>query len=378
MKKFVAKQVLILSISIFCLLALITSSSYASFSSSSTNVSRTVSSGSLTTTFTNGSSTLSIAPVPLTDEEGSSSTPYTFSITNNGSTDQYIRIDLKSSFKDLNALKYSIAIPVGNPLPCNPSVDEHEHECIIGDDNIDIYSGILKKGVTINIGVRVWMRSLTDTNVKGSLANVKINVHGHVLQEYRGLDEAIKEDNLVRNGPIPTNNYNPAEFIWDIKKTNVTNITTQLYAYYSSTYKIKDVGTGSIHQLQFELVNSFTSPRHNNLFTCDSEVKGDTCETLYFNESGANATYKYEFIKSYINDSGIYLNNGVYKFNSSEKNYLQLPQWGDKVVRILSIDEDGYLTLDDSSITMLNWYDLTVSGIGTKDNPYKIIEAWHS
>ena len=196
-KRFLTKQILVISLSIFCLLAVIISTSYASFTSSSGNAARTVQAGELTVNFTEGD-TISINPVPLANNLGEGTDAYTFTITNNGTIPSYFRIDLHSTFgsdaSNLHYLEYSLK------STNNKDINENK---IIEQSNIDIYSATLNPKDSMTFELRVWMRANTPNELQGENADIKININSHVKQAYRGLDEAIKEDSLVRETSIP-------------------------------------------------------------------------------------------------------------------------------------------------------------------------------
>ena len=101
-KRFLTKQIIVISLSIFCLLAVIISTSYASFTSSSSNVSRTIQAGDLTVDFTKGNE-IEIPSAPVSETDGwtyfnNEENYYHFTITNNGTLPAYYRIDLHSEF----------------------------------------------------------------------------------------------------------------------------------------------------------------------------------------------------------------------------------------------------------------------------------------
>ena len=67
---------------------------------------------------------------------------------------------------------------------------------------------------------------------------------------------------------------------------------------------------------------------------------------------------------------GLYKDGDTYKFIDSSRNNLT---YNSIKYHIDSVDADGYITLKESNAPQsLNWLDLTVSGIGTEDDPYVV------
>lgn len=367
-KRFLTKQILVISLSIFCLLAVIISTSYASFTSSSSNVSRTIQSGDLTTTFTNNSGpNITFSPVPLNNEAGEEDTNvYKFTIKNSGDISSSFRIELHSSFSDsddgLHYLKYQLKrTDSGNS-------NSFSEEKIIEYPYINIYSNNLSASASATFELRVWLRSSTSNDYQGKEANIKINVKSHVNQAYRGLDEAIKEDNIIREN-ISTENLN--ESYYDITKVESVGCSDyDTYDYHSTSYTF-DEKTGKFTLNEYNL-NDFSSQDtfndfvYNGTYGCQNASE---CNELYYKDTDGQCI-KYTTNASNVSYDGLYLNNNIYKFIGSSRNNLK---YNSTTYQIDSVDADGYITLkNNSSIQSLNWLDLTVSGTGTTNDPYVV------
>ena len=357
-KRFLTKQILVISLSIFCLLAVIISTSYASFTSSSGTAARTIQSGDLTTEFTEGNM-ISINPVPLANNLGEETDSYTFTITNNGTVSSYFRIDLHSTFgyddSYLHYLEYSLKENDSN----------FSENKIVEYPDIDIYSATLEPGDSMTFELRVWMRANTPNELQGENANIKINVQSHVKQAYRGLDEAIKEDSLVRETSLPDSSN---QTYYDINTEesydyydfyNYQYATSYTFDETSGTFTLNDPLLYKDSQDNFVFYGTYTCEDDNNY-----------CSNLYYIDSEYGEEVYYHTIESTTSYQGLYKDGEVYRFIDSSKNYLK---YNNQTYQIDSVDADGYITLkDNSSILSLNWLDLTVSGIGTEDDPYVV------
>ena len=213
------------------------------------------------------------------------------------------------------------------------------------------------------------MTSSTPNEYQGQTANIKINIVSHVKQNYRGLDEAIKEDNLIRE--------TQEELTDDLEKeyyviSDRVSTDCNLYPEYSSTGYTFDEITGqftldSYNLTDFSYQENFNDYVYNGTYSCQDGAT--TCNELYYQDNDGQC-YKYTVTKEPTSTQGLWKNGDNYKFISPYNNILK---YNNTTYHIDSIDADGYITLKESNAPQsLNWLDLTVSGIGTEDDPYVV------
>lgn len=354
-KKAFKKQIIFIFFSIFCLLFVIISSSYASFVVKSNDYKRQLRTGYLKINYQNNSNILNINNIPLTDDEGNNTDMYSFSLNNNGTYDATYKIALKNNIEDYNNgyfAKYKLYQKNEN------SWQEIKSEIIDGN-NISLINGTIKKNTTIEYGIKVWLRSTLKKDLAKKEINMSLDIYNAVKIDNRGLKEAILEDNVIKY-----NNISLDKELFDIKKSVINNkITGNLYA---NSYAF-DEKTGV-----YSLINPFNSDNSSintiNAYTCNND--SDSCKTLYqVSKNLDTSSFVFESTRTPVSSKGLYLIDSVYTING-DNNYIKI---NNKLSRIMSIYSNGFIKLDNDQ-TIYNWDNLIVSGDGTINNPYTILE----
>ena len=383
-KRFLTKQIIVISLSIFCLLAVIISTSYASFTSSSGTVARTISSGDLDISFEKGS-TIQISPVPLTETEvvdkaynNPNDILYKFTITNNGDLVADYRIDLHSTFEDDNTGLHYLQYFFGTDEQAEDFMSYGYDTGIIEQPDIDIYFGMLTPGSSKDFYLYAWMLPNIPSEFQGKNASIKIDIKSHVKQYYRGLDEAIKEDNLIRETTTDltedfVNSLNKTDFyIFNKSEEPCPNSKP---TYFSTGYTF-DETTGMFKLDDYNLNdyyqgNDFIYDGTYRCFYADGQECNFDQSVIYYSNYANGECIRYFISNNYSYAHwGLYKNGDTYKFVGDKTSNLNL----NNVSYIIdSIDADGYITFKESGAPQsLNWFDLTVSGKGTYDDPYYV------
>ena len=345
------KQLVFIFISISILLLVIISTSYASFSMSSKNYNRQITSGSLEIDYQKNSNRLPIAPIALTDDESKNLQMYTFDITNKGTIKSNFKINLQTAFLDdfgPRYLKYKLYKKINNEFV---EIDEN----IINNSNINILREQIESNEQQSYGIKIWVRSSLPNEYYNKNINIDLNIKSQIISENRGLKEAIFEDNDILS------NVSLQKELYDITKSSADKEIENTI--YGTTYSF-DENTG-IYSLKNVFDVSSSNISINKTFTCENNEK--SCNKLYFIKDN-KATVLYHSIKTPIYNKGLLLSNNKYTF-LNENNYISI---NDELHKINEIDEYDFITLSNNKTYNLN--DLTVSGSGEKSNPYKIID----
>ena len=167
------KKIFILSLAVLLSL-LIIGISYAYFSASAQSTTQHFSAGDFSFTLTEDGGKLNLASsYPLSDSEGITTNPYTFSVTNTGDIDANYQIILKedqeaidncgcTKILDMNNIKYQL--------------DGGEIGLLSSSGNQVIAQGSINADENKNFSLRIWLKEDSGNEVLGTHFHGKIQV----------------------------------------------------------------------------------------------------------------------------------------------------------------------------------------------------------
>ena len=184
------KIILSISFSIVLVICLVIGATYAYWSRTIVSENNLVLSGCFNITFTNESNDISLnRAYPITDEEASNLTPYSFRVTNSCNVKAKYNINLETltgSTLDTNLLNVSLSSDTPKRLG---SLDAASTQLDNGVSSNTLVEGILKPGKSIDYNLRVWL-PYDITNEQGQ--NESWN--GKVVLNAVGTDEVMLAD----------------------------------------------------------------------------------------------------------------------------------------------------------------------------------------
>ena len=187
------KKEILLIISIFLVVLILFSSSYALLFKSDQTDKQSYATGvlSITSEATNNSVTLNNA-LPMSDTDGASSTPYTFKITNTGNLSYKFNVMLLSTTTENQISAEYIKVKVNDNAPVK----------LNSLTNGVILSNItLKPEAYVEISLRVWLDESTPNTEIGKSFNAKITTEGQAV--YTGSDKSGANSPDLVQGLIP-------------------------------------------------------------------------------------------------------------------------------------------------------------------------------
>ena len=167
------KKEILLIISIFLVVLILFSSSYALLFKSDQTDKQSYATGvlSITSEATNNSVTLNNA-LPMSDTDGASSTPYTFKITNTGNLSYKFNVMLLSTTTENQISAEYIKVKVNDNAPVKLN---------------SLTNGVILSDITLNpeafveISLRVWLDESTPNTEIGKSFNAKITTEGEAV-----------------------------------------------------------------------------------------------------------------------------------------------------------------------------------------------------
>ena len=167
------KKRILLIISIFVVVLILFSSSYALLFKSNQTEKQEYTTGMLeiTSETLSGSVTLN-NPLPMSDSDGENTTPYVFRITNTGNLTYKFNIMLLSTTTDnqISSNYIKLKVNTDTPVKLNSLTD-----------GIILSNITLKPGKSIDVTLRVWLSEDTPNTEIGKTFNAKITTEGEAI-----------------------------------------------------------------------------------------------------------------------------------------------------------------------------------------------------
>ena len=189
------KKEILLIISIFLVVLILFSSSYALLFKSDQTDKQSYATGvlSITSEATNNSVTLNNA-LPMSDTDGASSTPYTFKITNTGNLSYKFNVMLLSTTTENQISAEYIKVKVNDNAPVK----------LNSLTNGVILSNItLKPEASVEISLRVWLDESTPNTEIGKSFNAKITTEGEAVYVESPAKETLTKLGLTESSDTP-------------------------------------------------------------------------------------------------------------------------------------------------------------------------------
>ena len=189
------KKEILLIISIFLVVLILFSSSYALLFKSDQTDKQSYATGvlSITSEATNNSVTLNNA-LPMSDTDGASSTPYTFKITNTGNLSYKFNVMLLSTTTENQISAEYIKVKVNDNAPVK----------LNSLTNGVILSNItLKPEAYVEISLRVWLDESTPNTEIGKSFNAKITTEGEAVYVESPAKETLTKLGLTESSDTP-------------------------------------------------------------------------------------------------------------------------------------------------------------------------------
>ena len=197
------KKEILLIISIFLVVLILFSSSYALLFKSDQTDKQSYATGvlSITSEATNNSVTLNNA-LPMSDTDGASSTPYTFKITNTGNLSYKFNVMLLSTTTENQINAEYIKVKVNDNAPVK--LNSLTNGVILSDIT-------LKPEAFVEISLRVWLDESTPNTEIGKSFNAKITTEGEAV--YVSGDKSGANSPDLVDGLIPVK-YDESSSTW--------------------------------------------------------------------------------------------------------------------------------------------------------------------
>lgn len=154
-------------------------SSYAWYSVTyKSDKTQSITAGSLSLTLDENSSSISLNnAVPLLDEEALESTPYNFTITNNGTLNSRYSIYLDDLDLTTSPTRLSDSLIKYN-IQKNQS-DDTGTKILSDQQNRKILEGTISAGESINFALRIWIREEATTEISNQEFRAKLRIEGN-------------------------------------------------------------------------------------------------------------------------------------------------------------------------------------------------------
>ena len=297
------KTIIILSISILTVLIIFIGSSYALFSKTQSALNKNEYQTGVLQIEYSSDSTLTINPIPLTDTEGASSTPYTFTITNTGTLDyQY---DLKILTDSTYVANHGCA---NNQIPAQyikVKLDDSEPVLLSSLTSGTIISGeTLAAGKSKTYNLRMWLDISSPNSIIGS------HFHGKIVSEGEAIYTELNKPNapVLASGMIPIK-YDGTKWV----KADTSNTNNSWYNYDNKEWANVALVSDS------KIVENITT---NKSVTINNQSNTYTTYTSFSSTNGSvHSSTSSSTITVNIHSSGTF---GFRSIVSSESNYDKL------------------------------------------------------
>ena len=265
------KKIIILIILILISILTLIGSSYALLTKSFKSEKLSMQVGTLKVDFTEGNAITMNNAIPMTDENGMNTTPYTFTITNSGTIDSYYTISNEEDTNntlDTTYLKYKLVSNDGYDSGIKRLKDIGTGTYRIVDETS------LATGKSVTYKLYLWISSDADNSVQDKIYKSKIVVSSTSNRVYPTVAETLLKG-VGDNGAIDTS---------DSEQTFITGTNPNNYIWYS----------GKLW-------------RAVSIDTSDNSVKLITqwnMSSVPYNVVG-NSTFKDSYIEQWLNDTSV-------------------------------------------------------------------------
>ena len=277
------KKRILLIISIFVVVLILFSSSYALLFKSNQTEKQEYTTGMLeiTSETLSGSVTLN-NPLPMSDSDGENTTPYVFRITNTGNLTYKFNIMLLSTTTDnqISSNYIKLKVNTDTPVKLNSLTD-----------GIILSNITLKPGKSIDVTLRVWLSEDTPNTEIGKTFNAKITTEGESI--YVSSDNSGANSPDLVQGLIPVK-YDESSSTW--VKADSENADGTWYNYdnklWANAVLVSDTGfdypiTSKNVSISNQTVSGYASSNQNQDSTTSTSTftitTGSTAGTISFN-----------------------------------------------------------------------------------------------
>ena len=277
------KKRILLIISIFVVVLILFSSSYALLFKSNQTDKQEYTTGMLeiTSETLSGSVTLN-NPLPMSDSDGENTTPYVFRITNTGNLTYKFNIMLLSTTTDnqISSNYIKLKVNTDTPVKLNSLTD-----------GIILSNITLKPGKSIDVTLRVWLSEDTPNTEIGKTFNAKITTEGEAI--YVSSDNSGANSPDLVQGLIPVK-YDESSSTW--VKADSENADGTWYNYdnklWANAVLVSDTGfdypiTSKNVSISNQTVSGYASSNQNQDSTTSTSTftitTGSTAGTISFN-----------------------------------------------------------------------------------------------
>lgn len=278
----VSNKMIIIIISILIVIAISASTTYSLISGSKKLSNNSYSTGILDITYNEGETLVLNSYIPMDDIQGSSTKPYTITISNKGTVSYKFDLSILSTVEDVNNII--------NPKYIKIQVDEKEPVKLSDLNNGLLYTGlIIDSGKDIQLKIRMWLDEKTPNTEIGHIYSAKLVASGlAVINEntlhttslgYQTLVKLKLENNAIlknEDGIIETENNNLYEYFF---KGSINYNYVLLNNIYYRIIKIDEKGN-------IKIIYSGTKAYNNNYD--DSKTKDTIIEESKFNENNTS------------------------------------------------------------------------------------------
>ena len=278
----VSNKMIIIIISILIVIAISASTTYSLISGSKKLSNNSYSTGILDITYNEGETLVLNSYIPMDDIQGSSTNPYTITISNKGTVSYKFDLSILSTVEDVNNII--------NPKYIKIQVDEKEPVKLSDLNNGLLYTGlIIDSGKDIQLKIRMWLDEKTPNTEIGHIYSAKLVASGlAVINEntlhttslgYQTLVKLKLENNAIlknEDGIIETENNNLYEYFF---KGSINYNYVLLNNIYYRIIKIDEKGN-------IKIIYSGTKAYNNNYD--DSKTKDTIIEESKFNENNTS------------------------------------------------------------------------------------------
>ena len=276
------KKRILLIISIFVVVLILFSSSYALLFKSNQTDKQEYTTGMLeiTSETLSGSVTLN-NPLPMSDSDGANTTPYVFRITNTGNLTYKFNIMLLSTTTDnqISSNYIKLKVNTDTPVKLNSLTD-----------GVILSNITLKPGKSIDVTLRVWLSEDTPNTEIGKTFNAKITTEGEAI--YVSSDKSGANSPDLVQGLIPVK-YDENKNTW--VKADSENADGTWYNYdnklWANAVLVSDTGldypiTSKSVSISNQTVSAYASSNQNQNSTTSTSTftitTGSTAGTLSF------------------------------------------------------------------------------------------------
>ena len=277
------KKRILLIISIFVVVLILFSSSYALLFKSNQTDKQEYTTGMLeiTSETLSGSVTLN-NPLPMSDSDGENTTPYVFRITNTGNLTYKFNIMLLSTTTNnqISSNYIKLKVNTDTPVKLNSLTD-----------GIILSNITLKPGKSIDVTLRVWLSEDTPNTEIGKTFNAKITTEGEAI--YVSSDNSGANSPDLVQGLIPVK-YDESSSTW--VKADSENADGTWYNYdnklWANAVLVSDTGfdypiTSKNVSISNQTVSGYASSNQNQDSTTSTSTftitTGSTAGTISFN-----------------------------------------------------------------------------------------------